>query len=131
MDEPQWITDEAARAIHRRQLDEFGGIEGVRDSGLLDSALARPRNAFAYAAESADVASLAAAYAFGIARNHPFLDGNKRTAAVVCETFILANGQVLQTDNDAWYAVLMHLAAGEISEEDFAAWLRERVVEAE
>lgn len=131
MDEPQWITEEAARAIHRRQLDEFGGIEGLRDPGLLDSALARPRNAFAYASGSADIASLAAAYAFGIARNHPFLDGNKRTAAVVCETFILANGHVLRTDNDPWYSVLMQLASGEISEDDFAAWLRERLVAAE
>jgi len=84
MSEPIWITIELTLAIHKRQLAEHGVIEGVRDEGLLASALTRPRHLLAYSKKTPNLASLAAAYGFGIARNHPFLDGNKRTAYVVC-----------------------------------------------
>src|SRR3546814_13224751 len=88
-----WISAEVAMAAHAEQLAEHGGGEGVRDAGLLESAMARPQNLAAY--HEPDAAELAAAYAYGIARNHPFVDGNKRTAAVVSETFLVLNGYVL------------------------------------
>ena len=98
---------------------------GIRDEGLLDSALARPLNLAAYG--DPDLAALAASYAFGVARNHPFVDGNKRTALVVCETFIIDNDALLQA-SDAELAVLFEsLAAGEVSEDEVAQWLRERI----
>ncbi len=92
MGDPIWMTKELATAIHSRQLAEHGGADGVRDAGLLDSALARPRQQFAYADPTPNVPALAASYAFGVAKNHAFIDGNKRTAAVVCETFLMLNG---------------------------------------
>jgi len=88
MKEPTWILDEVVEAIHLRQIAEHGGSEGVRDTGLLSSALARPKNLFAYSNPKPDLAALAASYAFGIVKNHPFVDGNKRTAYVVCGTFL-------------------------------------------
>jgi len=123
--EPIWITEKAVKVFHALQLDEHGGQDGVRDPGMLESALGRPQNQWRYA--KADLPALAAAYAFGIAKNHPFVDGNKRTAAVVCETFLARNGLKVVTNNDAWYEAVLALAAGELSEEAFAAWLRERV----
>ena len=97
----------------------------MRDEGLFESALARPRNLAAYGAP--DAAALAASYAFGLAKNHPFIDGNKRTALVVCEIFLIDNGYELEA-GDAELAVLFEdLAAGELSEDELAAWLRERI----
>src|SRR4051794_28831496 len=93
-----WVADEVALAAHAEQIAEHGGGEGVRDRGALESAMARPRNPAAYG--NPDAASLAAAYAFGIARNHPFVDGNKRIAAVVSETFLLLNGFVLNATDE-------------------------------
>ena len=93
--EPVWIRDDVALAIHRRQLSEHGGAEGVRDAGLLTPALARPRNLLAHSAEAPDFASLASAYAYRIVRNHPFIDGNQRTGYVVCGTFLVLNGHDL------------------------------------
>lgn len=122
MKDPVWITLDAVRAIHSWQLAEHGGQDGVRDSGLLESALDRPRNLWAYA--KADLATLTSAYAFGIAKNHPFTDGNKRTAGVVCETFLIRNGAHLNANNDDWYDAVYTLAAGETTEEQFAQWLR-------
>ena len=124
MDGPIWVKAEVARAIHARQLAEHGGIEGIRDEGLLSSALARARQHFRYSANSPDAAALAAAYAYGIAMNHPFLDGNKRTATVVLETFVELNGHVLTASEEDMYVAIMGLASGETSEEQLADWIR-------
>lgn len=122
-----WISKSLALAIHDRQLAEHGGGSGVRDENLLDSALARPQQLHAYGDPAPDIADLAASIAFGVARNHPFVDGNKRTAAVVCETFIVLNGAVLDADNVELYPVYLALAEGSIEETEFAAWLRPRI----
>ena len=114
-------------AIHDRQLAEHGGTGGVRDEGLLESALARPRQLHAYGDPTPDLADLAAALAYGLARNHPFLDGNKRTAAVACETFLELNGATLEADDLELYPLYLELAEGKLSERNFAAWLRGRV----
>ena len=120
-----WITLDVAMTAHAEQLAEHGGGEGVRDLRLLESAMARPQNLVTYG--QPDAAALAAAYAFGIARNHPFVDGNKRTAAVVSETFLALNGFAL-TASDAELAVaFIDLAAGELSEAELEAWLRDFV----
>jgi len=128
MDEPQWIADQTALDIHDEQLKLHGGLTGVRDAGLLASALHRPLNLWTYSRNAADLAALAAAYAAGIARNHPFLDGNKRTAAVVCETFLELNGRRLTASDDDWYQTMIDLASGKLSEEQLAAWIRANVV---
>jgi death on curing protein len=123
--EPRWLPKDLILAVHERQLAEHGGAGGVRDEGLLESALARPQNLLAYG--EADAAALAAAYAFGIAQNHPFVDGNKRTAFVACELFLVANGHDLLASDEECLAMMLGLAAGEIDEAEFAAWLRENV----
>jgi death-on-curing protein len=125
MTEPRWLPKDLILAVHNRQLAEHGGGAGVRDEGLLESALARPQNLFAYG--ESDVAVLAAAYAFGIAKNHPFVDGNKRTAFVACELFLAANGHELAASDEECLAMMLGLAASEVSEAEFAAWLRENV----
>lgn len=121
-----WVADSVVLAIHEAQLAEHGGIAGIRDEGLLASALVRPLNLEAYA-ENADAASLAAAYAFGISRNHPFLEGNKRTAFVVMELFLNLNGWVLEADDAECISTMLALASGELGEKAFAAWLREHL----
>jgi len=121
--EPDWITPETALAIHQEQIAEHGGGEGVRDRGLLESALARPRNAWAYGI--ADPCALAASLGYGIARNHPFVDGNKRTAFVCVETFLLLNGVMLMASDAESVVAMLDLAASEMAEDDFAAWLRD------
>jgi death-on-curing protein len=123
--QPRWLPKHLILDVHDRQLAEHGGARGVRDEGLLESALARPQNLFAYG--EGDVAALAAAYAFGIARNHPFIDGNKRTAFVACELFLMANGHDLVAADEDCLAMMLDLAASEIDEAEFAAWLRENV----
>lgn len=125
--DPVWISPELVRAIHERQLAEHGGSAGIRDPGMLESALARPRQLLAYGGADVDIPALAAAYAFGLARNHPFVDGNKRTAYVVCRTFLVLNGWDMTGPLAERYPVFLGLAAGEIGEEELAAWLRERV----
>jgi death-on-curing protein len=122
-----WIEKGLVLAMHDRQLAEHGGTGGVRDDGLLESALARPQQLYAYGDPAPDLADLAAALAYGLARNHPFLDGNKRTAAVACETFLELNGATLEADDLDLYPVYLALAEGKLPERDFAAWLRERV----
>jgi death on curing protein len=122
-----WIAQEVAVAAHAEQLAEHGGGEGVRDIGLLESAMMRPQNLAEYGAP--DVSELAAAYAFGIARNHPFIDGNKRTAAVVCETFLLLNGYSLDVTDAELVVAFLALAAGELPEDELAAWLREHLTQ--
>ncbi len=114
-----------AVAAHAEQLAEHGGGEGVRDAGALDSAMARTRNLAAYA--DPDAAALAGAYAFGIARNHPFVDGNKRTAAVVSEAFLNLNGYSLEASDAEVVVAFVALAAGELSEEEMADWFRQRL----
>lgn len=126
-----WIEKPLALAIHDRQLAEHGGNPGVRDEGLLDSALARPQQLHAYGDPPPDLADLAASLAFGLARNHPFIDGNKRTAAVACEVFIVLNGATLQADDLALYPVYVALAEGSLPEAEFAAWLRRHITPAE
>ncbi len=128
MKEPVWIRDEVVAAIHLRQVAEHGGAEGVRDEGMLSSALARPKNLFAYRKGGADLAALAAAYAFGIARNHPFLDGNKRTAFAVCRTFLLLNRKDMSATREEKYLTFMALARGDLSEDGLAAWIQEHLV---
>lgn len=123
MPEPVWISIELVHAIHKRQLAEHGGIEGVRDEGLLASALARPQHLVEYSKVPPSIAQLAATYAYGIAKNHPFLDGNKRTSAVVCETFIELNGQVLSADDPSLCEAILGLAEGNLSEKELAEWL--------
>lgn len=119
-----WIGKALILAIHDRQLAEHGGGSGVRDEGLLDSALARPHQLHAYGDPPPDLAALAASLAFGLARNHPFVDGNKRTAAVACETFLMLNGMVLDVDDLTLYPVFIALADASLPEGDFATWLR-------
>lgn len=112
-------------AAHAEQLAEHGGGDGVRDAGLLDSAMARPQNLALYG--NPDIAELAASYAYGIARNHPFVDGNKRTAAVVSETFLVLNGGTLRANDAELVVAFLALAAGELSEDELTAWFREHL----
>ena len=120
-----WIDPGVILAVHDEQLAEHGGATGVRDAGLLDSAMARPRNLALYG--EPDVCALAAAYAFGLVRDHPFVDGNKRSAFVAAELFLALNGRrLVATDADCVLTVL-RLAVSEIDELAFAAWLRVHV----
>ena len=123
MDDPICISVELATAIHKRQLAEHGGADGVRDPGLLESALNRPRHLFAYADPTPDIPAMAAAYAYGMARNHAFIDGNKRTAYVVCRTFLLLNGFDLTAPREERYQTFLDLAAGSVSEGQLINWL--------
>lgn len=118
-----WIEESVVWAVHEAQLAEHGGAAGVRDAGLLASALARPLNLASYD-EKADAAALAAAYGFGIARNHPFIDGNKRTAFVCCELILAINGVSLEADDGNCVSTMLALTASDIGEAEFAAWLR-------
>lgn len=122
-----WLLEETVIAIHQRQISEHGGSEGLRDEGLLASALARPQNVLAYAQPPPDLAVLAAAYAYGIARNHPFVDGNKRTALVAARTFLLLNGVNLEANQDEKYLTFLQLAQGTLTEEQLADWIRKRI----
>ena len=121
-----WIGLAAALAIHDEQIAEHGGASGVRDDGLLRSALDRPQNIAAYE-EDADLSRLAAAYGSGIAKNHPFIDGNKRTALVVTETFLNLNGFDLTADDATCVTVIQSLADGTMKEDKFAGWIREKM----
>src|SRR4029079_1146489 len=114
MGEPVWVLDEIVPAVHGRQLAEHGGSVGVRDKGLLASALARPRQLFAYGGTEATLSRLAGAYAYGIAPQHPFVDGNKRTAFVVSLLFLRLNGLMLNVSQEAKYDTFIALAAGEL-----------------
>ena len=122
----KWLRLDAILAMHKRQIAEHGGGDGVRDLGLLESALGRPRNIAVYEPDS-DIARLAAAYASGVAKNHPFVDGNKRTALVACRTFLILNGYQLTTSPTEKYLTFLSLAEGTISEEELAAWLRKKI----
>jgi death-on-curing protein len=117
---------DAVLVAHKEQIAEHGGTEGIRDAGLLDSALARPQNLLAYG-QSVDVSSLAASYAYGIAKNHPFLDGNKRTALVISVTFLNLNGYDFDAQPSETYRQFLGIAEGVVSEEELASWIRERL----
>ena len=122
-----WMDKALVLAIHDRQVAEHGGRTGLRDDGLLESALARPQQLHAHSDPAPDLADLAASLAFGLARNHPFVDGNKRTAAVCCETFVELNGGQLKADDPDLFVQYLALAEGKLSEREFAAWLRARL----
>lgn len=122
-----WIERHLALAIHDRQLAEHGGGSGVRDENLLESALARPQQLYAYGDPPPDLADLAASLTYGLARNHPFVDGNKRTAYIACRTFLALNGAELLATAEEKYLTILTLAEGKLKIEDFAGWLRAHI----
>lgn len=124
-DEPIWLEVEVALAIHDRQLAEHGGLQGLRDAGALAAALERPRHKWAYG--QTDIAALAAAHAWGLARNHPFADGNKRTAWVLARLFLVMNGHRLTFGAAEAIQVVLALASGKLEEGALAVWIRERL----
>jgi death on curing protein len=125
MTEPRWLDLHIVLDFHTEQLALFGGPDGIRDLGLLESALARPQNKFAYG--ETDLGALAAAYGFGIARNHPFVDGNKRTALAALIVFLNLNKFDLDAPPEAATAIVLALAAGEIGEDVLARWTADHV----
>jgi death-on-curing protein len=127
MDQPLWISKKAVLAMHSAQLAEHGGSDGIRDETLLTSALAKPLNVFAYA-DQPDIFRLAASYAFGITRNHAFVDGNKRTTLVVSITFLDRNGWNIVSSKEDVYFTFLHLDDGSLSEEELAAWFTKHAV---
>ena len=125
MKDPVWIENEEARVIHQLQLTDHGGASGIRDQGLFESAMDRPRNLFAYSDPAATLYQLAASYAFGLAKNHAFVDGNKRTAFVVCLSFLKQNGIVITASQEMRYLTFYALAAGDLTEAELAEWLQQ------
>ena len=125
MDEPRWIDPGFVEALHHDQLKTYGGRWGVRDANLLESALARPRQRWSYE-PGADLYDLAAAYAFGIAKNHPFVDGNKRTAFAVMTLFLALNRSPLHVPEPEAIVTMLGVASGELGESELAAWCRQR-----
>lgn len=121
-----WLTRELLLAVHDEQIAEHGGASGIRDMGLLESAIARPLNRAGYG--GADLAEIGALYALAIARNHPFVDGNKRTAFVALETFLILNGLALTADDAEATVMMLDMAAGTVSEAMFIEWVRTSVV---
>lgn len=126
MKEFVWILDEVVLAVHDEQLAVHGGLSGIRDRGAVESALARPRNLVAYEACD-DVARLAAAYAYGIARNHGFPDGNKRTALVTADLFLMLNGYELVSSPVENVLTILGVADGSLSEEELTCWIRKNI----
>jgi death-on-curing protein len=123
MSEPRWIQKRSLLFLHQSSLAAYGGSNGIRDEGLLDSALARPVNRYGYE-PSSDIPALAASYAYGITKNHPFVDGNKRAAFAAAGTFLMLNGLELEASETDAISAMLSLSAGEISEEEFASWVR-------
>jgi death-on-curing protein len=128
MTEIVWILDETVLAVHDEQLAEHGGLPGIRDLGAVKSALARPHNLAGYE-NCDDLPRLAAAYAYGIARNHGFADGNKRTALVTADLFLMLNGYELTSTPAENVLTILGIAEGSLSEEDLAAWIRDNIQE--
>jgi len=120
-----WVRQDVVFALHDEQIAEHGGLSGIRDAALVESALARPLNLAAYG--EPDAAELAAAYAFGLARNHPFADGNKRSAAVVALTFLLLNDVAFEITEAELVVMTMALAAGDLTEDEVARWFRDHI----
>ena len=129
MKEPIWINLRVVKAFHDRQINEHGGLAGLRDEGLLLSALLRPENAYHYSDPKPDVAELAAVYGFGLAKNHPFNDANKRTALIAIRLFLKLNGYDLVASPEDKYKMIIRVAASEISEYELALWIRENLKE--
>ncbi len=130
MREPKWIRGDVVLAIHRRQLAEHGGIDGIRDAGLLESALARAQNLWAYSDPKPDIAALAASYAFGIIKNHPFLDGNKRTGYAVCRSFLILNGHDIDATQEQKYEAFLAVASSDLDETGLVEWIRSVLIRA-
>jgi len=128
--EPQWIRLDVVLAIHAEQLAEHGGREGLRDRSGLESALASPRNLLAYGNPTPDIAAMAAQYAFAVGCNQVFIDGNKRTALVVCRTFLILNGHDVNASQDEKYTVIMKLVNRDIDVGKLAEWMRARLIPA-
>lgn len=126
MNEPLWMSEEIVRVIHQDQIRQHGGSLGVRDENLLAASLARPRHLLAYG--QPDLFDLAAAYAYGLAKNHPFIDGNKRTAFAVMATFLLVNGYLLDVPEKEVVQTMERLATGQETQESLAQWLRKNFV---
>lgn len=130
MIEPQWIRLDVVLAIHAEQLAEHGGREGLRDRSGLESALASPRNLLAYGNPTPDIAAMAAQYAFAVGCNQVFIDGNKRTALVVCRTFLILNGHDVNASQDEKYTGIMKLVNRDIDVGKLAEWMRARLIPA-
>lgn len=128
MSEPIWIDEAAILAIHSRQLAEHGGGDGTRDSGLLDSAINRAKNLYHYGNPPPSIEDMAAAYAYGIAKNHPFIDGNKRSALVACILFLNRNGYDISVSMEDCYIAILKLAEGITSEAELSAWITKNLV---
>ena len=126
MKEPVWLLKSAVIAAHSMMIDRFGGLDGIRDEGLIDSALARPAHFYHYD-QCTEVSQLAAAYAAGIIQNHPFVDGNKRTGFITAFMFLDLNGVALHADEVAATTMTVSLAASEIDESDYANWLAKNI----
>jgi death on curing protein len=124
MNEPKWVRRDGVLVVHDRQIELFGGQYGLRDEGLLESAIARPKNFYCY--ENADIIRLAAAYSYGICQNHPFIDGNKRTAFVVMGAFLKINNCRFQAAQVEVVGIMEQLADGRVSEAEFTDWVRDR-----
>lgn len=122
--EPRWVRADAVRAIHRRQISEHGGADGIRSEALLDSALHRPVALWRYGNPPPDLPSVAATYAYGVGRNQPFVDGNKRVAYVVCRLFLELNGEDIDASREQKYATFTALAEGRLTEDALAEWIR-------
>ena len=127
MNEPNWVDRQVLLAIQSELLNRFGGLAGIRDEGLLDSAINKPKNLFAYGQPT--VFELAASYATGLVKNHPFLDGNKRIGFMAAYVFLGANGWSLEATEEEAVLETLALAAGERAEVDYAAWLARNSVE--
>ena len=127
MSQWRWISPEVLYAIHDAQLAQHGGVDGIKDKNLVESALARPLQQVAYGNPPPDAAALAAAYAYGIVRNHGFSDGNKRTVWIAARLFLLDNGFKLTFSAEEAITAVLALAAGKSSEVEFATWLRSRM----
>jgi death-on-curing protein len=126
VDEPTWMSRRVVDAVQRELIAEHGGLHGIRDEGLIDSALSKPRNRWAYEPD-ADLADLAASYGFGLARNHGYLDGNKRIALAVMHVFARRNRFAIAVSEVEEVAVILRLAEGSLSEAELAAWVREHL----
>ncbi|MBI5611025.1 MAG: type II toxin-antitoxin system death-on-curing family toxin [Deltaproteobacteria bacterium] len=124
----RWLSRRLVETLHAQVVDLFGGLQGLRDAGLLESALAQPQASFGGVPLHRDVWEMAAAYGYHLCRNHAFLDGNKRIAAVAMITFLRANGQAVRYDEVQLYLTVMDLAAGRLDKAQLAAWLRERAL---
>ena len=129
MTEPIWINLRVIKAYHDRQINEHGGLPGLRDEGLLVSAISRPENAYHYFSPKPDVAELAAAYGFGLAKNHPFNDANKRTALIAMRLLLKLNGYDLAAPPEDKYKTIIRVAASGISEDELAKWIRRNLEE--